>query len=155
MATAKNRSPEVTRQWVIVCINNTSYGIDVHQVQEVSPVPTITPVPGAPVYIAGMINLRGNIVTVLDTRKRFGLLSGDFDSGSKVVILTIAEQVLGILVDSVSGVIRLPAASIKPVPEAGPGKEHKEHEYIRGVYGEGDNQIFQLDTAYFLRRARV
>jgi purine-binding chemotaxis protein CheW len=61
-------------QWVTFRLDNESYGINVMQVQEVLRYTEIAPVPGAPSYVLGIINLRGNVVTVIDTRQRFGLM---------------------------------------------------------------------------------
>ena len=60
-------------QWVTFKLDNESYGINVMRVQEVLRYTEIAPVPGAPSYVLGIINLRGNVVTVIDTRQRFGL----------------------------------------------------------------------------------
>ena len=64
-------------QWVTFKLDSETYGINVMQVQEVLRYTEIAPVPGAPVYVMGIINLRGNVVTVIDTRARFGLESAD------------------------------------------------------------------------------
>lgn len=64
-------------QWVTFRLDNETYGINVMQVQEVLRYSEIAPVPGAPSYVLGIINLRGNVVTVIDTRQRFGLDSAE------------------------------------------------------------------------------
>ncbi|MEK9765813.1 MAG: chemotaxis protein CheW, partial [Thalassolituus sp.] len=64
-------------QWVTFRLENETYGINVMQVQEVLRYTEIAPVPGAPAYVLGIINLRGNVVTVIDTRQRFGLPTAD------------------------------------------------------------------------------
>ena len=64
-------------QWVTFKLDNETYGINVMQVQEVLRYTEIAPVPGAPSYVLGIINLRGNVVTVIDTRQRFGLYSAE------------------------------------------------------------------------------
>lgn len=69
-------------QWVTFCLGDEKYGINVMQVQEVLRITEIAPVPGAPSYVLGIINLRGNVVTVIDTRNRFGLPSKEPDDAS-------------------------------------------------------------------------
>ena len=71
-ATAQSAEDPIL-QWVTFRLDNESYGINVMQVQEVLRYTEIAPVPGAPSYVLGIINLRGNVVTVIDTRQRFGL----------------------------------------------------------------------------------
>ena len=74
---AQNLAEDEVLQWVTFQLENETYGINVMQVQEVLRYTEIAPVPGAPEYVLGIINLRGNVVTVIDTRSRFGLPSGD------------------------------------------------------------------------------
>ena len=92
-------------QWVTFRLEEERYGINVMQVQEVLRMTEIAPVPGAPDYVLGIINLRGNVVTVMDTRKRFGLMPTEPDDATRIVIIEADEQVVGILVDSVAEVI--------------------------------------------------
>jgi len=70
---AQNLAEDEVLQWVTFQLENETYGINVMQVQEVLRYTEIAPVPGAPDYVLGIINLRGNVVTVIDTRSRFGL----------------------------------------------------------------------------------
>jgi len=94
-------------QWVTFKLDNETYGINVMQVQEVLRYTEIAPVPGAPHYVLGIINLRGNVVTVIDTRSRFGLQSAEVDDSTRIVIIEAEKQVIGILVDSVAEVVYL------------------------------------------------
>ncbi|MCQ4051757.1 chemotaxis protein CheW, partial [Klebsiella pneumoniae] len=71
--TSAQGSEDPVLQWVTFRLDNETYGINVMQVQEVLRYTEIAPVPGAPSYVLGIINLRGNVVTVIDTRQRFGL----------------------------------------------------------------------------------
>ena len=72
-------------QWVTFFLDNEKYGIKVMQVQEVLRMTEIAPVPGAPDYVLGIINLRGNVVTVIDSRKRFGLPDKEPDDATRIV----------------------------------------------------------------------
>jgi len=132
-----------TAQWVTLRIDDDMYGIDVSKVQEVLNIPEITPVPGAPEYVIGIVNLRGNVVTVLDARKRFGLAPRQHDERSQIVILRIAEQALGILVDSVSEVVELPVDHIELAPDAGSGSTKK---HIHGIYSIDGKLLILINT---------
>ena len=77
-------------QWVTFKLEEETYGVNVMQVQEILRYTEIAPVPGAPSYVIGIINLRGNVVTVIDTRARFGLLAADAtDNLFKVFVTAI------------------------------------------------------------------
>ena len=76
-------------QWVTFKLDSETYGINVMQVQEVLRYSEIAPVPGAPDYVLGIINLRGNVVTVIDTRSRFGLVSAETKPKRERVSITV------------------------------------------------------------------
>ena len=81
------------------------YGVNVMQVREVLRYSDIAPVPGAPAYVLGIINLRGNVVSVIDTRMRFGLPPSEITDNTRIMIIESERQVVGILVDSVAEVV--------------------------------------------------
>ena len=116
---AQNLAEDEVLQWVTFQLENETYGINVMQVQEVLRYTEIAPVPGAPEYVLGIINLRGNVVTVIDTRSRFGLPSGDVSENSRIVIIEAEKQVIGIMVDSVAEVVYLRSSEIDAAPAVG------------------------------------
>ena len=83
----ENVAEDEVLQWVTFKLENEIYGINVMQVQEVLRYTEIAPVPGAPNYVIGIINLRGNVVTVIDTRVRFGLMPAEVSENSRIVII--------------------------------------------------------------------
>ncbi len=117
-------------QWVTFKLAGETYGINVMQVQEVLRYSEIAPVPGAPTYVLGIINLRGNVVTVIDTRHRFGLLPGDVTDQTRIVIIEADNHVIGILVDSVAEVVYLRASEVETAPNVGNDESAK---FIQGV----------------------
>ena len=106
------------------------YGINVMQVQEVLRVTEIAPVPGAPDYVLGIINLRGNVVTVVDTRERLGLGAKEMEESTRIVIIEADKMVVGILVDAVAEVVDLRTSEIESPPSVGNDESSK---YIQGV----------------------
>ena len=106
-------------QWVTFQLDRETYGINVMQVQEVLRYTEIAPVPGAPDYVLGIINLRGNVVTVIDTRSRFGLQPAEVSDNSRIVIIEAEKQVIGIMVDSVAEVVYLRSSEIDVAPSVG------------------------------------
>jgi len=129
-------------RWVTFFLSQEKYGINVMQVQEVLRVTEIAPVPGAPDYVLGIINLRGNVVTVIDTRQRFGLESKDVDDSSRIVIVESGDQVVGILVDSVAEVIDLQLSEIESAPNVGTEDSTR---FIQGVASQQDELLIIID----------
>ena len=123
-------SDDPVLQWVTFRLAGETYGINVMQVQEVLRYSEIAPVPGAPAYVLGIINLRGNVVTVIDTRHRFGLTSGEVNDNTRIVIIEAEGHVVGIMVDSVSEVVYLRQSEVETAPNVGNDESAK---FIQGV----------------------
>ncbi|WP_371192724.1 chemotaxis protein CheW [Glaciecola sp. SC05] len=138
-ASAADPNDEVL-QWVTYRLDEETYGINVMQVQEVLRYTEIAPVPGAPDYVMGIINLRGNVVTVIDTRARFGLPPSEITDNSRIVIIESDEHVVGILVDSVAEVVYLRSSEIDSAPNVGTEESAK---FIQGVSNR-DNELLIL-----------
>ena len=129
-------------QWVTFRLEDETYGINVMQVQEVLRYTEIAPVPGAPDYVLGFINLRGNVVTVIDTRARFGLEPGEVSDNSRIVIIESDKQVIGILVDSVAEVVYLKSSEIDSAPNVGTDESAK---FIQGVSNRDGQLLILVD----------
>ena len=129
-------------QLVTFRLQDETYGINVMQVQEVLRVSEIAPVPGAPPYVLGIINLRGNVVTVIDTRGRFGLPAGEISDATRVVIIESDNQVIGMLVDSVAEVVDLRASEIDSAPNIG---NEENSRYIQGVATRDSKLLIVVD----------
>ncbi|GHE80737.1 chemotaxis protein CheW [Thalassotalea profundi] len=129
-------------QWVTFKLDCETYGINVMQVQEVLRYTEIAPVPGAPLYVLGIINLRGNVVTVIDTRSRFGLDSSEVTDNTRIVIIESEKQVIGILVDSVAEVVYLKASEIDVAPNVGNEESAK---FIQGVSNRDGELLILVD----------
>ena len=139
--TATEQDDEVL-QWVTYKLGEETYGINVMQVQEVLRHTEIAPVPGAPEYVLGIINLRGNVVTVIDTRARFGLEPTEVSDNSRIVIIESDEQVVGILVDSVAEVVYLRSSDIDSAPNVGTEESAK---FIQGVSNRDGELLILVD----------
>ncbi|MEJ2687601.1 MAG: chemotaxis protein CheW [Gammaproteobacteria bacterium] len=129
-------------QCVTFRLDDECYGINVMQIREVLRVADIAPVPGAPDYVLGIINLRGNVVTVIDTRKRLGLMPRDVDDSSRIVIIETDNQVVGIRVDSVAEVVDLRMADVESAPNVGNDESSK---YIQGVASRDGELLILVD----------
>lgn len=138
----KGTSADVVLQWVTFKLQEETYGINVMQVQEVLRYTEIAPVPGSPDYVIGIINLRGNVVTVIDTRTRFGLEPAELTDNSRIVIIEAEKQVIGILVDSVAEVVYLKQSDIDVAPNVGTDESAR---FIQGVTNREDELLILVD----------
>ncbi|OOE59850.1 chemotaxis protein CheW [Salinivibrio sp. ML323] len=129
-------------QWVTFQLEEETYGINVMQVREVLRYTEIAPVPGAPDYVLGIINLRGNVVTVIDTRSRFGLASADVTDNTRVIVIEAETQVIGIMVDSVAEVVYLKTSEIDTTPSVGTEESAK---FIQGVSNRNGELLILVD----------
>lgn len=134
-------------QWVTFELDDATYGIGVTQVREVLPMTEIASVPGAPSYVMGIINLRGNVLTVIDTRMRFGLPTREPEAATRIVVVETGSQVAGILVDGVTEVTCIQDSEIDTAP--GIGNEDSAR-YIHGVIRRGDDLLILVDVGRLL-----
>lgn len=106
-----------TREFLSFRLGAEEYGIDILKVQEIRGWETPTTIANVPPFIKGVINLRGIIVPIIDLRIKFSLGEAKYDSFTVVIILSVANRVLGVVVDAVSDVIILNAGQIRPAPD--------------------------------------
>ncbi len=136
-----SKKDEVLR-WVTFQLDKEMYGVNVMQVREVLRYSDIAPVPGAPAYVLGIINLRGNVVSVIDTRMRFGLPPAEVTDNTRIMIIESERQTVGILVDSVAEVVDLNTKDIDDTPNVGTEESAK---FICGVCNRGDDLLILID----------
>jgi purine-binding chemotaxis protein CheW len=103
-------------------INQEEYGIDIRYVTEIIGIQKITEVPDMPVYIKGVINLRGKVIPVMNVRLRFGLEEREYDDRTCIVVINVDEEAVGLIVDRVSEVLDIPAGEIEPPPQLHGGR---------------------------------
>ncbi|MEZ8580791.1 chemotaxis protein CheW [Vibrio splendidus] len=138
----KDPTNDEVLQWVTFQLEEETYGINVMQVREVLRYSEIAPVPGAPDYVLGIINLRGNVVTVIDTRSRFGLMQGEITDSTRIIVIESERQVIGILVDSVAEVVYLRSSEIDTTPSVGTDESAK---FIQGVSNRDGKLLILVD----------
>lgn len=107
---------ESTTQVVSFKVGEEYYGIDIQLVREIRAWTPTTQLPNTPQFVRGVINLRGTIVPILDLRARFRQGATEPSGAHVVIVVAIGTRIVGILVDSVSDIVTLPKADIKPVP---------------------------------------
>ncbi len=142
MSQKENTAEDPVLQWVTYQLEDEFYGINVMQVQEVLRLTEIAPVPGAPSYVLGIINLRGNVVTVIDTRARFGLMTKEADESSRIIVVEVSGHVIGMLVDSVAEVVYLRQSEIDIAPNISDDSSR----FIQGVCNREKYLLILVDV---------
>ena len=145
---SENQVSDAVVRWVTFRLGDETYGVNVMQVQEVLRVTDIAPVPGAPGYVLGIINLRGNVVTVIDTRNRFGMSPKEINDASRIIIIEANEQTIGMLVDSVAEVVDIQMSQVESTPHVGNDESAK---YIQGVTSRNNQLLILVDLNKFLQ----
>ncbi len=118
-------------------LGSEEYGVEIGSVQEIIRATDITPVPGAQSHIRGVINLRGKIIPVVDLRRRFALRSIDASIAQRIIVVELGEKRIGMLVDGVSQVIKIPSGVVEEMPEEATSVDEN---YIKGV-GKLDSRL--------------
>ena len=140
----KGATSDELLQLVSFKIGNEEFGVDILKVQEINRMVEITKVPQAPSYVEGVINLRGKVIPIVDLRKRFNLELKEADKNTRIVVVDIEGSIIGMVVDSVSEVLRLPSDTLEPAPEIVTGVNS---EYIKGVAKLEDRLLIFLDLS--------
>lgn len=138
----ETRSEELL-QLVVFQLGEEEFGLEIMQVQEIIRIPEITRIPHSPDYVKGVINLRGKIITVINLDTRFGMEQKVHDDNSRIIVAEVDENVVGMVVDSVSEVLRLPLSTVEPVPEIISTKINAN--YLKGVGKLEDRMLILLD----------
>ena len=132
-------------------LGSEEYGVDIAQVQEINRMVAITHVPRAPHFMEGVINLRGQLIPIIDLRTRFGMPREEHTKNTRIVVTEIGAKRVGMVVDSVSEVLRIPVEQIEDAPEM--LASGVDTEYIRGVGKVEDRLIIMLDLARIISGA--
>ncbi len=129
-------------QLVVFDLASENYGVDIDDVREIIRMQNITKVPGAHMFVEGVINLRGRVVPVVDLRKRLSLDAGSQTQDSRIVVVDINGQDVGVIVDAVTEVSRIDVTSIEPPSSM---ITSSDSDYLRGIAKLEDRMIILLD----------
>ncbi|MBO8126058.1 MAG: chemotaxis protein CheW [Firmicutes bacterium] len=129
-------------QLVVFKLNDEEYGVPVQNVQEIIRMTQITKIPKTPKHVTGVINRRGDIIPIVDLKNFFELETSDADDDTRIVVVEVGDKILGVIVDHVSEVLRLPEDAIEPPPRL---SERAEAAYFAGIGKQGDRLIMLLD----------
>ena len=133
---------EDSREYLTFTLGAEEYGIDILNVQEIRGYDTVTKIANSPEFLKGVINMRGIIVPIIDMRLKFHLGEVEYNQFTVVIILNIAERVIGMVVDGVSDVVALKGEQIRPAPEFGASLDT---DYIDGLATLEDRMVIIVD----------
>ncbi len=143
IATLKSQANQAGRQFCTFFVADLFFGVDVLCVQEVLRFQQITRVPQAPAVVEGLINLRGQIVTAIDMRRRLQLPPRGGDQAPMNIVVRTEDGAGSLLVDEIGDVLDVDAASWEPSPE---NLDSNARDLIRGVYKLKGRLLLVLDT---------
>ena len=137
------------QQLVVFQLGAELYGVEIARVHEIIRLQAVTRVPHAPAFVEGVINLRGKVIPVVDLRRRFGLPLAEHTRASRIVVVEIGDQVVGIVVDGVSEVLRVNHATIEPPSPVVAGVDS---DYLHGIAKLPDRLVILLNLDRVLAR---
>ena len=129
-------------QLVSFRLGQEEFGIDILNVQEINRMVEITKVPQAPHYCEGVINLRGKVIPVVDLRKKFDMEAAEWDKNTRIIVCDVNSNVVGMIVDAVEEVLRIPSSTIEPAPKI---ITSGAADYIKGVAKMKERLLIFLD----------
>jgi len=133
-------------QIVVFKVAEEEFGLEIHKVKEIIKMVPITPIPRTPSFIEGVINLRGQIVTVIDLAKRLNLKSNVVTNQSRIIVVTIDEvALLGIVVDEVKEVLKLPEDALERHPEL--ISPEFQHSFLMAIAKQDKRLIMLIEIA--------
>ena len=139
----------IKNMFFIFEIDGEDYGVEVAYVKEIIPTKPITKVPHLPNFIEGIINLRGDLIGVLDVRKRFGKMPKEYDEETCIVVIEVNQYNLGLIVDKVNAAYTIPPQNVAPPPSA---KLNSYNQFIRNIGQTADGVKLLLDLEKFLEQ---
>jgi purine-binding chemotaxis protein CheW len=150
----KARVGAAAEQYLTFRLGNETYGLNILRVKEIRGWTPVTGIPQSPAHVLGILNLRGAVVPIIDLRRRFELTSADFTPVTVVIVLSLqsaqgAVSECGVVVDSVSDVVDLDPASIRPAPTL---NGHSLANYILGVAESDDRLVMLMDIEGLLQQ---
>jgi purine-binding chemotaxis protein CheW len=147
-AREERAASEATEHLATFFLDREEYGVEVKLVQEIRRLTEVTPVPRAPDFIKGVINLRGRIIPVVDLKRKLRLGEVQEGRAARIVVVKIQDRLIGMMVDGASQVLKVPVSSVEPAPDE---VVEKGGDYIRGVAKLEKRLIILVDLHRILR----
>lgn len=148
----QNTNVETSQRYLQFDLGAESYAIPLLNVKEVIPMPETTPLPDCPAYYVGIMNLRGQIISIVDFRKKLKIQPKENLEEEAVIIVEVDGVGIGLVVDSINRVLNVPESQVGEVPEI---KFQVNAQYVQGVFKGSDKLTVLLDLENLLNLAEI
>ncbi len=141
-----------TLQFLTFALGAEEYGVEILKIQEIKGFSAITPLPNAPPYVKGVMNLRGTIVPIVDLRKKFGMPEEAYTAFTVIVVVQVQGQIMGFIVDAVSEVLTVSETDIQPTPDL---HGQVDTTFLNGLAKTGEKLVILLDIDKVLTAGEI
>lgn len=139
-------------QFLTFMIEGEEYGIEILRVQEIKGLSKIRPIPNAPSYVKGVMNLRGAVVPIIDLRSRFAMAEAEYNQFTVIIVVSVGAKVVGLVVDAVSDVMNIGKSQIEEAPEMGGDIDTS---FFRGMGKVGEKLVLLLNIDRLLAGTKL
>ena len=150
--TVRSGSTDTTHQFLTFALGQEEYGVEILKIQEIKGFSAITPLPNAPPFLKGVLNLRGTIVPIVDLRKKFGMDEETYTKFTVIVVVQVRGQIMGFIVDAVSDVLSVSGSDIQPTPDL---HGQVDTAFLTGLAKAGEKLVLLLDIDKILTATDV
>jgi purine-binding chemotaxis protein CheW len=139
-------------QFLTFTIDGEEYGIEILRVQEIKGFTRVRPIPNAPSYIKGAMNLRGTVIPIIDLRSRFGMAEAEYNQFTVIIVVSVGSKIVGLVVDAVSDVLNIARDQIDQTPEVG---GEVDSSFFQGMGKVGEKLVLLLNIDRLLAGERA
>ncbi|MDO7673809.1 MAG: chemotaxis protein CheW [Reinekea forsetii] len=143
-SSSSTRGNEIEEEFLSFVLGDENYALDIMSVKEIRGYEAVTKIANAPAFVKGVLNLRGDIVPIVDLRIKFDIGQATYDEFTIVIMLSVSDRIVGVVVDAVSDVIKLSAQAILPPPEFGVSFNSR---FLRGLATVENKMIILVNIA--------
>jgi purine-binding chemotaxis protein CheW len=136
-----------SQQYLTFLLEDQEYGLEIFKIREIRGYAPITPIPNVPAHVRGVMNLRGTVLPVIDLRMKFRLPQVEYNKFTVIVIATVADKIVGLLVDAVSDVLTVEQDAMRDAPDFGAAVDTR---YINGVFQSRERLTVALNLEELL-----
>lgn len=134
-------------QFLTFMVEGEEYGIEILRVQEIKGFTKVRPIPNAPKYIKGAMNLRGTVIPIVDLRSRFGMQEAEYNQFTVIIVVSVGKKIIGVVVDAVSDVLNIPKEQVDETPDVGGDVDTS---FFQGMGKVGEKLVLLLNIERLL-----
>ena len=146
-SSSSTRGNEIEEEFLSFVLGDENYALDIMSVKEIRGYEAVTKIANAPAFVKGVLNLRGDIVPIVDLRIKFDIGQATYDEFTIVIMLSVSDRIVGVVVDAVSDVVKLSAQAILPPPEFGVSFNSR---FLRGLATVENKMIILVNIAVLI-----